>query len=216
MLEDLRRIFRQSLDAFRAEAGRREPEDQIAEILTAMRREMVAVRALAASLEKDLLSTSADVDREQEALASCERRGDMARTIGDAETVRVADEFASRHRDKLRILRQKKEALKGELELRRREAEEMTVRYREADANRFVLLAQLRQAAARQARTAPPPDQSDPFSDFARMEERVRHSSDYLSALEEIEDTPTPPRPDPDGAQVEDRLRELKRRMGRE
>lgn len=217
MLEDLRRIFRQSLDAFRAEAGRREPEDEVAEVLTAMRREMVAVRALSASLEKDLLSTAGELDREREALTNCERRGDMARAIDDAETVRIASEFAARHREKVRILEQKREALKEELDLRRAESEEMTVRYREAEANRFVLLAQLRQAAAREARTAPPPGQPDPFSDFSRMEERVHRDSDYLAALEELDDDDPPPsRADPDPAEVENRLRELKRRMGRE
>src|SRR5690606_24914753 len=117
---------------------------------------------------------------------------------------------------KLRILEQKRAALKEELDLRRAESEEMTVRYREAEANRFVLLAQLRQAAGREARTAPPPGQPDPFSDFSRMEERVHRDSDYLAALEELDDSPPPLRPDPDPAEVENRLRELKRRMGRE
>lgn len=216
MLEDIRRIFRQSLDAFRAEAGRREPEDEVAEVLTAMRREMVAVRALSAAIEKDLLSVTGEIDREREVLADCERRGDMARAIDDAETVRIAGEFAARHRDKLRILEQKKAALQDELALRRKETEEMTAKYRDADANRFVLLAQLRQAAARHARSAPPSDQPNPFSDFARMEDRVHRDSDYLAALEELDENPAPPPVDPDPVQVENRLRELKRRMGRE
>lgn len=209
-------MFRQSVESFRTELHRREPEDHVAEVLTAMRREMVAVRALVSSLERDLVSAVAELDRERDALASCERRGDMARAIGDEETVRIAAEFAERHRNKVRILDQKRLALVEELELRRRESEDMTVKYREADANRFVLLAQLRQASARAARSSPPTDEVDPFTDFAQMEERIRSEGDYLSALDELDESPpaSPPPPDPNA--VEDRLRDLKRRMGRE
>ena len=114
-------MFRQSVESFRTELHRREPEDHVAEVLTAMRREMVAVRALVSSLERDLVSAVAELDRERDALASCERRGDMARAIGDEETVRIAAEFAERHRNKVRILDQKRLALVEELELRRRE-----------------------------------------------------------------------------------------------
>lgn len=216
MLEDLRRIFRQSLDAFRTELHRREPEDQVAEVLTAMRREMVATRAVVSSLEKDLVNTTGELDREREALANCERRGEMARAIGDQETVRVAEGFAERHRSKLKILEQKKLTLADELALRRRDSEEMAVKYRDADANRFVLLAQLRQASARAARVTPSPDEPDPFSDFARMEERVHRDGDYLNALEELDESTPVAEAAPDPTAVEDRLRELKRRMGKE
>lgn len=215
MLDDLRRIFRQSVDAFRSERHFNAPEDQVAEILTAMRKEMVAVRAMVSALETDLLRAREEADREREALAQCERRGDMARAIGDEETVRVAEEFAARHRDKVRILDQKRLSLEEEIALRKHETEEMTKKYREADANRFVLLAQLRQAAARQARAAPPPGDPDPFSDFARMEDRVTGTADYIRALDELDDSPPAP-PAHDPAAVEDRLRELKRKMGRE
>jgi hypothetical protein len=216
MLDDLRRIFRQSVDAFRSEIRFSAPEDQVAEILTAMRKEMVAVRAMVSSLANDLVRAGEELDREREALELCERRGAMAKSIGDDETVRVAEDFAHRHRDKVRILVQKKLALEEEIALRKHESEEMTKKYREADANRFVLLAQLRQAAAREARAAPPPGEPDPFADFTRMEERVTGTADYLRALDELDDSPPPPSSVPDPAEVEDRLRELKRKMGRE
>lgn len=215
MLDDLRRIFRQSVDAFRSELRLGAPEDQVAEILTAMRKEMVAVRGVISALENDALRTHEELGRERDALSQCERRGAMAKSIGDHETVRVAEEFAVRHREKVRILEQKKVSLEQEIVLRKSESEEMTVKYREADANRFVLLAQLRQAAAREMRSAPPPDEPDPFTEFARMEGRVASTADYIRALDELDDSPPPP-PAPDPAVVEARLRELKRRMGKE
>ena len=45
MLNDIRRIFQKSIEAFRQELGTREPEDEIAGLLASMRRELVAARA---------------------------------------------------------------------------------------------------------------------------------------------------------------------------
>src|SRR5215212_8138980 len=53
MLDDLRKLFSQAWDSFIAEVGRREPADQVASLLGAMRREMVEVRAQLPLLEQN-------------------------------------------------------------------------------------------------------------------------------------------------------------------
>jgi phage shock protein A len=51
-----------------------------------------------------------------------------------------------------------------------------------------------------------------PLDDFSRAEEKIEHDSAYADALEEMGGPPPPRRPP--AADVDDRLAELKRRMG--
>jgi phage shock protein A len=215
MLNDLQRLFKDTWHSFRTELGRREPEDEVAELLTLMRKEMVNARAALPELDAVVRGAERDHARERTALQDCERRARLAAGIGDAETVRIAEEFASRHRERARVLEQKLSAARAERDLRRREVEEMSARYKAADANRFKLVAELRrQKAAGTVREALDAS-GGPFGDFARMEDAVDRSAAYSDSLDELQDigadpaAPTgSPRPD-----VDARLEELKRRM---
>jgi phage shock protein A len=215
MLDDLKKLFSRTWGAFLEEAGRREPEDQVAELLAAMRREMVQARADLPLYEKNVAAAAAELERERRALEDAVRRGGMAERIGDAETVRVARDFAERHRQRVAVLEEKLRAATAELTLRRAESDEMMKRYKEADANRFILLSELRRrgAHARLDAASRSGDPSDPLDRFSRMEERVATDSAYADALDDLaSDTgsaPPPPRPT-----VDDQLAELKRRMG--
>ncbi|HWK89570.1 MAG TPA: hypothetical protein VNP72_06225, partial [Longimicrobium sp.] len=151
MLNDLKKLFSRSWDAFVAEAGKRDPEDQVASILSAMRREMVDAKASLPLLEEAHQAAVRDLERERRALDDAVRRGGLAEKIGDAETVRVAAEFAEKHRRRVAVLEEKVRATRDEHALRRDEVQEMLHRYKEADANRFGLLSQMRTASARQA-----------------------------------------------------------------
>lgn len=214
MLNDIMNVFRRSVAAFREELSTREPEDQVAELLASMRKELVAARAAIPEYERDLTEAGAELAREREVLAQTERRGAMAERIGDAETVRIAREFGTRHRERVEVLEQKVKAAQAELELRRREADEMKRRYQEADANRFALLAQVRRAGARERMRAASDEGA--FADWSRMEETVERGAEYADALEELDDQPAPAPRRPEPSEVEARLRELKRRMGRD
>lgn len=58
--------------------------------------------------------------------------------------------------------------------------------------------------------------ESGAFADFARMEEKVEQASSYAEALDELDETSPPPGETRTSEHdVEERLRELKRRMGR-
>jgi phage shock protein A len=217
MFEDLQRIFRQSLSAFRSELHRHEPEDQVAELLSAMRREWVAAKADLPLFTELVQRAEAELAREREMLAQTERRGRLAQGIGDAETVRVATEFAGRHRERIVVLEQKVSTAQAERALRLREAEEMKVKYQEADKNRFSLLAELRRRRGQDRQRSVAEGVEGSFSDWDRMAEKIGEDAAYLDAAEELEaDLSTGPAPSPPPpADVEDRLRELKRRMGK-
>ncbi|HET8656133.1 MAG TPA: hypothetical protein VFL93_11505 [Longimicrobiaceae bacterium] len=166
--------------AFRSELNRREPQDQVAELLSAMRRELVAARAALPEYRSALDRARAELASERSRLEQTQRRGQMAARIGDSETVRVADEWAARYRERVSVLEKKVAAAEAELELRAREADEMKQRFQEADANRILLVAELKHGAGR-ART--PEDGGGSGA--------------------------------PDADDVEARLQELKRRMGK-
>ena len=212
MLDDLKRIFSQAWDSFIAEVGRREPEDQVAGLLAAMRREMVEVRAQIPLLEENHRAVLAELAAERRRLDDTLRRGAMAERIHDAETVRVAGEFTERHRRRIAVLEEKARAAEAEWKLRQEEAGEMMARYKDADANRFGLLAELRRQGARGRLDAALGTSAPLGDDFSRMEEKIEHDTAYADALSDLEGAPPPPRPSP--ADVDDRLAELKRRMG--
>ncbi|CAN5735849.1 hypothetical protein BH23GEM6_BH23GEM6_16590 [soil metagenome] len=218
MLEDLQRLFRKSLAAFRDELNKREPEDQVSDLLTAMRREMVAARAALPVLKEDIVRSRAELQRERALLEQCERRLKLAERIGDQETVSIAHEFAVKHRERAAVLEQKAAAAEAEEALRTREAEEMQRKYRASDANRFVLVAQLRRQQTAEKMGGRLNDEAGPFADFARMEESVLDSERHAAAAEELDGEMgggEKPRESP-ASEVEARLEEMKRRLGRE
>ncbi|MBA2671203.1 MAG: hypothetical protein H0U67_12590 [Gemmatimonadetes bacterium] len=215
MFEDLQRLFRKSVDAFRAELSKREPEDQVADLLSGMRREMVAARAAIPLLEEDVCRLRADLESERVLLEQCERRLSMAERIGDDETVRVAREFAERHRERTSVLEKKEQAAIAELALRSRESEEMLRKYQESDRNRFGLVSQLRRQQAAEKIRERLQNETGPFADFARMEDAVRDSEAHAAAAEELDFEQESASPPPPRSDLEERLQELKRRMGK-
>ncbi|HEX8831303.1 MAG TPA: hypothetical protein VF705_09070, partial [Longimicrobium sp.] len=90
--------------------------------------------------------------------------------INDAETVRIAAEFAERHRKRVAVLEDKVRAAKAEQELRAQEVQDMMRRYKEADANRFILVSELRRRGvqARLDPAPPPPDVEDQLAELKR------------------------------------------------
>jgi phage shock protein A len=221
MLDELRSLFRQTWGAFRAELGRRDPADEVADLLAAMRREMVAARAALPEYAAAVRDAEAALAAEQRTLASTERRRALATKIGDDETARIADDFAARHRERVAVLEQKLDAARAEQALREREAAEMMRQYKAADANRFALLGELRNRRARDRIDGALGSFDDPLADFGRMEESIHDRAAYADAVEEMSGLDDAGSAAAEQAaareqSVEERLRELKRRMGHE
>ncbi|HZJ48349.1 MAG TPA: hypothetical protein VFD97_04850, partial [Acidimicrobiia bacterium] len=173
MFKNFQDVFRKSWQAFQAEFERREPEDQVAELLMLMRKELVSARADIPLLLRNAEQTRAALSSERKALDDCRRRREMAERIDDAETVKIAIDFEVRHLERVEMLEQKAKAAEAEHALRGEEADEMTRRYKEADANRFGLLAELRRSAARSRMTNAMDENEGPLSDWARMSEII-------------------------------------------
>jgi hypothetical protein len=216
MINDLKNLFSSAWDAFLVELGRRDPADHVANLLGGMRREMVDARAALPLYEDALRAAEAELARERKALEDAVRRGGLAERINDAETVRIAAEFADRHRKRVAVLEDKVRAARAEQELRAQEVQDMMRRYKEADANRFVLLNEIRRAQS-QGRLHDMAE-AQAFDDFGRAAEKIETEIGYQQALEELEDlagggSPPPPPPSRED-EVEARLQEMKRRMG--
>ena len=219
MINELKTLFSRTWDAFLAEVSKRDPEDQVAGLLSAMRREMVEARAALPTYEQAVRAAETELIRERRALEDAVRRGALAEKINDVETVRIAAEFAERHRRRIAVLEEKVRAARAEHELRTQEVQDMMRRYKEADANRFVLLNEVRRAQS-QARVDDIGG-ARAFDDFSRAAEKIETDIGYNQALEELADL-AGPEPPPTGrspeidAEIDARLREMKRRMGLE
>ena len=218
MINDLKRLFSRTWDAFSAELGRREPEDDVAGLLGAMRREMVDARAALPVYEQAVRAAETELARERTALDDAVRRGGLAQKIDDAETVRIAAEFADRHRRRVAVLEDKVRAARAEQEMRAQEVQDMMRRYKEADANRFVLLNEVRRARTQQ-RIDGFTGADGRFDDFGRAADKIESEIAYGEAMEEMSGLdPTPPPPPPSQQSIHDdveaRLQEMKRRMG--
>ena len=219
MFEDLSRIFRKSVSAFRTELNRKEPEDQVSDLLSAMRREWVSAKAELPVLDEGRTRARAELASERELLAQTERRGRLAEGVGDQETARIAADFATRHRERVAVLEKKVAATEAEWSLRSREVEEMKRKYEEADANRFLLLNELKRAGNQSRMRSVADEVQGSFDDWDRMAGRVGSSGSYADVLRELDDElsgPTPSTPPPSSADLDERLRELKRKMGKE
>jgi hypothetical protein len=66
---------------------------------------------------------------ERQHLANAERRGRLAGEIGDAETVRVAEEFRVKHAERVALLERKVGVIRDELAYTEREYETLSVRF---------------------------------------------------------------------------------------
>jgi hypothetical protein len=177
--------LRETLDAL-LDAGT--PADHHG-VVSKMHEAVVETRAAIHGLRDDLQESETKLAREQSSLADAERRGGMARDIGDSETADIADQYADKHRERVDVLERKVIAQRHEIELAERELDEMKV--------------QMLQAKARGGATAGSVD------DAMRSIDDITGSSDSNDALRRQLN-----RAEREAA-AEDKLEEMKRKMGR-
>ncbi len=219
MFEDLRSAFREAYENFNKELNREHVPDTVDRLIGGMVDEINDVKGEVANLESQIRKALAEAEREGAEAATCMRREQMAREIGDSETADVAAQFAEKHEEHQQLLEQKAKALKAELDFSREEVEEMMAKVKEAQAKRDLLSATAGRSGARESISAA----DDLFSELDRMagkidDERAKSATaEAFSDLDlgpersdyhiDLNETP-PPEPDFDA-----RLAELKRRM---
>jgi hypothetical protein len=91
---------------------------------------LVETKAAVSELRGLLATTERQLTTERQQLADAERRAPLAREIGDADTARIADEFAVRHRDRVAVLEKKLGVQREELVLAERDVEQLMTEYR--------------------------------------------------------------------------------------
>jgi len=228
MFEDLRDAFREAMENFNKELHRDQVPRTVDDLLAGMTDELAEEKAQLRGLEIDLEKTTLTSQREKDAAATCRRREQMAREIGDEETASLAAQHAGKHQGHHIVLEKKLEALREELAFRRKSVEEMTAQLADAHKKRGTLGATAGRTGARRVLS----DADDLFSELDRMAEKMAggtsraesedaldemdlggpDTSDYDVELDAELDAP-PPREERD---VDAALAELKRRMGRD
>ena len=219
MFDELRESFRQAIENFKTELNRDQVPETVDQLLRAMQEEVTDVQAATRKLGEDIHAALKRAEVEGREAETCRRREEMAREIGDEETARLAREYAEKHEQRKAVLERKALALKEERDLRRDEVAEMLERLKEARANRDALAAKVGRGQAREAIR----DADDLFAELDRMAETIddadRRRQAEADLREELDDE-LADAPPPEGDELEDldvdaRLEELKRRMGR-
>jgi hypothetical protein len=119
MFEDWKKAWEQAVANFQRELDAEHvPGSQRAQH---MRRDLENAQRALDRLNGDLIVSRRELSAEEEQVQTCERRAAMAEKIGDAETARIANEFAQRHGERAGILRRKVEVLQDELTMRQDE-----------------------------------------------------------------------------------------------
>jgi phage shock protein A len=222
MFDDLRSAFREAYENFNKELSREHVPETVNRLISGMVDEITDAKAEIGNLENQIGKARAGAKKEKGEAATCRRREQMAREIGDSETADLAAQFAEKHEEHQQLLEQKAKALKAELDFRGEEVEEMMAKVKEAQAKRDSLSATAGRSGARESISAA----DDLFSELDRMAGKIDDEHAKGEAAEAFSnldlgpeksdydiDLDEPPQPEPD---YDARLAELKRRMGEE
>jgi hypothetical protein len=95
-----------------------------------LREALLEAKVGVSTMRGALTGTERELEIERRQLADAERRGRLAADLPDAETVLLAERFATRHRERVAMLERKLTVQRDELALAEREVEEMLGQYR--------------------------------------------------------------------------------------
>ncbi|HEY0304036.1 MAG TPA: hypothetical protein VGC44_03640 [Longimicrobiales bacterium] len=170
MFEDWKKAWEQAVSNFQRELQEEDqPGDLPGHRAASMRRDLANAKRALDRLQGDIVSTTQELSREEEEIATCERRAAQAERIGDAETARIAAEFARKHTDRAAILRRKVEVLQDEFAMRK---DELTVMEQQAETE----FAEIRQAQT---------DRIKHEAEFRQLDQQ-RRERDAEARLEEL------------------------------
>lgn len=165
------------------------PPNERRAVLADMRETLVRARMGLDDLRRGCEETRKRLAQETREQETAERRRAMAEQIGDAETTRIAARFAAHHAERLAVLQRKLESQEAELTLVDGEVAEMTVQ----------LKAALAGSGSGLAGEAPPAEALGDDEALRAELDSLRRA--HTRAARETE--------------AEERLAELKRRMGK-
>ena len=215
MFDNLRQAFREAVDNFKDELGRDEIPEAVSRLLREMKREAADTKAEIRRLEEAIQGAIEEAQKEKDDGKTCRRREKMALEISDAETARLAREYAEKHEHRRSVLERKALALKEELDMREEEFGEMIEAIKEADENRDTLTATAGRASARNSID----EADDLFSQLDRIGDEIGADDARREASSELDDLLDTRRdrfesgPDSQEIDVDARLEALKQAM---
>ncbi len=195
------------------------PEEEIDDLLRAMRSELIESKARIPEIEEQIKLHGKRLEAELRKVDECERRETQAEAIGDEETVTVARDFKAKHVSRAEIAHQKLEAAKAELALQNQTVAEQTGQLKSALARKDAIAVQARRGRAIDNLRGGGESAVD---DFERLEEQMNRDADMHSASREVDEalgdySAVDDFESLDPANLADeQLRELKRRMAAE
>jgi hypothetical protein len=95
-----------------------------------LREALLEAKVGVGAMRSALIATERELEVERRQLIDAERRGRLAAEVPDAETVRLAERFTTRHRERVAVLERKLTVQQDELALAEREVQEMLNQYR--------------------------------------------------------------------------------------
>jgi len=125
VFEDWKRAWREAVENFRRELNEPESAGEPAARVRAMEREIRAARDALRHLDEAIEDAAREARAERESERVCVRREKLAAGVGDAETVRLAAEYAARHAERAGVLERKSAVLREERTLLGRDLEAM-------------------------------------------------------------------------------------------
>jgi hypothetical protein len=172
MFDDWKRAWRDAVANFQRELYAE--EGGTSGHFKSLRRELATARGALVRLESEMATARRAGAAERESEQVCRRREGMATAIGDAETARIAAEYAVRHGERAAVLERKAEVLEAERTLLERDIEAM------ADA--------LARAAPELAESGPGPllDDDEAREWERRRLDRMQREQDAEQRLEEL------------------------------
>ncbi|MEP7000366.1 MAG: hypothetical protein ABI969_07790 [bacterium] len=121
--------FRQSLNDL---MDRATPPEERRAVLIRMKQTLVQARMGLDDLRGGVAITRQRLEVETRELETMRRRKTAAATINDAETIALADKYATAHAERAEVLRRKLEAQEAELGIAERDVAEMTTELKQA------------------------------------------------------------------------------------
>ena len=122
MFDEWKQAWRQAVENFERELSEGAPA---APRLRAMERELVSASGALTRLGAEIRATQLELTKEREQEQVCRRRETLARDARDAETERIAAEFAARHGQRAGLLERKVAVLEEERALLTHDVAEM-------------------------------------------------------------------------------------------
>lgn len=183
MFNKLRNAIESVLSSLESRTGS-EGED-IDRLLAGMREELIEAKASTPRLKDGLEKLRRRLADERRKAEDCVRRAGQAEEIGDAETMRVAVEYAERHQDRARVLGEQIEGAEAELALHLRDVKDMRAQLKSSITNKDALKVQVRRAKATETLRG---SDDTAANRFDRMVADIEQESDRTDAARDLED----------------------------